>query len=395
MRGCYRVILFCVCCFLGFSQDLHASRIYFLLNDIGYPETCIIPLSDPAEIALARDKAANGPGTDSWVVVKVSAGSDGINSDYYAPGRPLWSWHVSDFFGFAEITAEACQTPIFFVEDDVNYWANLPQTCFGLGVIEELTELNEYNLLVSKSGTGGGTVSSSTTGIDCGLDCVEMYLNGTTVWLTATPDPDSSFGGWTGGGCSGLGDCSVTLNTDTNVTAIFDILLPPTSSFSSSTISGAAPLIVDFADTSAYNPTSWSWNFGDGGTSTEQNPRHMYESPGTYTVSLTANNSSGSDTITMTNYISASPCPNQAVRVDVDYFDYIQSGYNSALAGDTITLEIQGVSFTEDLTFGNNVDVTLSGGNNCDYTDSAMGTKVNGSLTIIDGKVIGENIVIQ
>jgi len=386
-------MVICVCFLLGFSQDLHAARVYFLLHD-GYPETCIMPLTDPAEIALARDKAVNGPGMDSWVVVKVAAGSDGINSDYYAFGRPLWSWHVADFFGFAEITAEGCQTPIKFVEYDVNYWANQQTTCFGLGVIEELTELNEYTLLVNKSGTGSGTVTSSVPGLDCGPDCDELYLNGTMVWLTATPASGSAFGNWSGG-CSGSGDCAVTMDSDTTVTAIFVALLPPTASFSSSTTSGDAPLIVDFIDTSANNPTSWSWNFGDSETSAAQHPRHMYESAGTYTVSLTASNSSGSDTTTMIDYISASACPNQAVRVvDLGDFDYIQSAYASALAGDTITLEIQGVNFTEDLSFGNNVDVTLSGGNNCEYTERAMGTKIKGSLTIIEGKVTVDNIVL-
>ena len=62
--------------------------------------------------------------------------------------------------------------------------------------------------------------------------------------------------------------------------------------------------IVEFADLSNYNPTSWLWNFGDGNTSTEQHPTHIYESNGVYSVSLTATNDYGSDETTVSNAIS-------------------------------------------------------------------------------------------
>ena len=56
------------------------------------------------------------------------------------------------------------------------------------------------------------------------------------------------------------------------------------------------PVTVSFTDLSANAPTSWSWDFGDGGTSTEQNPTHQYVLPGHRTISLTATNEGGSDT---------------------------------------------------------------------------------------------------
>lgn len=61
---------------------------------------------------------------------------------------------------------------------------------------------------------------------------------------------------------------------------------------------------VQFYDRSTNAPQSWSWNFGDGNTSTEQNPTHQYAVNGTYTVSLTATNSFGNNTNTKTNYIT-------------------------------------------------------------------------------------------
>ena len=55
---------------------------------------------------------------------------------------------------------------------------------------------------------------------------------------------------------------------------------------------------MSFTDTSLNDPTSWSWDFGDGGSSTAQNPSHSYESAGLYTITLTATNAEGDDTTT-------------------------------------------------------------------------------------------------
>lgn len=79
---------------------------------------------------------------------------------------------------------------------------------------------------------------------------------------------------------------------------------PPTAAFVGSPTSGDAPLSVDFTDQSTGNPTSWSWNFGDMGTSSSQNPSHTYTGVGTYTVTLTVSNAYGSDDEVKTNYIT-------------------------------------------------------------------------------------------
>ena len=79
---------------------------------------------------------------------------------------------------------------------------------------------------------------------------------------------------------------------------------PPVAAFTGTPTSGELPLYVSFTDQSTENPTSWSWTFGDGGTSTAQNPGHTYTSAGVYTVTLTATNAYGSDGETKTNYIT-------------------------------------------------------------------------------------------
>ncbi|HEY3361478.1 MAG TPA: PKD domain-containing protein [Methanosarcina sp.] len=73
--------------------------------------------------------------------------------------------------------------------------------------------------------------------------------------------------------------------------------------FTSNVTSGKAPLTVAFTDKSKGTLTSWAWNFGDGASSTEQNPIHQYSQEGKYKVTLTVTNAAGSSTTTKTNYI--------------------------------------------------------------------------------------------
>jgi PKD repeat protein len=70
---------------------------------------------------------------------------------------------------------------------------------------------------------------------------------------------------------------------------------------------GVVPLVVQFTDTSTGYPTSWAWDFENDGTvdSTDQNPSHTYDTPGTYTVNLTVANPDGNDTAVKPAFITA------------------------------------------------------------------------------------------
>jgi hypothetical protein len=81
-----------------------------------------------------------------------------------------------------------------------------------------------YALTVIKSGTGSGMVTSSPAGINCGSNCSGSYEQGTSVTLTASADGGSTFTGWSGGGCSGTDPCTISLNSDTTITASFVLL---------------------------------------------------------------------------------------------------------------------------------------------------------------------------
>lgn len=70
------------------------------------------------------------------------------------------------------------------------------------------------------------------------------------------------------------------------------------AAFSLSSPSPTAGASVTFNDQSSGSPTTWSWTFGDGGSSASKNPIHVYALPGTYTVSLTASNATTSSSST-------------------------------------------------------------------------------------------------
>lgn len=83
-----------------------------------------------------------------------------------------------------------------------------------------------------------------------------------------------------------------------------------TADFIANPVSGPAPLTIRFNDTSTHAPTSWAWDFGDGGISTDQNPSHTYATAGTYDVGLTATNVMGSNRTLKTGYVTVtSPEP--------------------------------------------------------------------------------------
>ena len=81
------------------------------------------------------------------------------------------------------------------------------------------TQPQTSTLLIALTGTGGGTVTSSPSGIDCGAICAASFKNGTAITLTGDRDATSTFTGWSGGGCSGTDNCTVTLSTNTVVSA--------------------------------------------------------------------------------------------------------------------------------------------------------------------------------
>src|SRR5256712_12382286 len=107
--------------------------------------------------------------------------------------------------------------------------------------VAAIFDLQTFALTVSNAGTGSGTVTSTPVGITCGTSCSWSYASGTMALLTATPAADSTFDGWSGGGCTGTGPCTVTLTAATEVTATFSVQTFTLTAIPSGTGSGAIP----------------------------------------------------------------------------------------------------------------------------------------------------------
>jgi PKD repeat protein len=112
---------------------------------------------------------------------------------------------------------------------------------------------------------------------------------------------------------------------DSTFTRVVTIVFPPVAGFSAGNTQGCAPLTVQFNDESSESTTNWAWTFdgGNPGTSAEQNPEVVYETAGTYSVTLIVTNPLGNDTIQQDDIVVILGGP--------------QAGFNAAILGKDVT----------------------------------------------------------
>lgn len=133
---------------------------------------------------------------------------------------------------------------------------------------------------------------------------------------------------------TGNGPCPS--NSDT---VVFTILQPPTAAFTASAVCvNQATYFNDASIVSSGSIVSWSWNFGDASTSTQQNPIHTYGASGTYTVMLVVTSSNGcKDTVLQTvtvNLLPTAAFANTAqCFVDSVYFTDLSSIGSGSITG--------------------------------------------------------------
>ena len=157
-------------------------------------------------------KAGDGQGTVTSSPAGIDCGSD-CTEDYTSGTSVTLTAAPASGSNFAGFTGGGCSGAATTCTVTVDQARNVTATFNAV----------PRTLTVAKEGQGQGTVTSSPAGIDCGSDCTEDYANGTMVTLTAAPDSNSSFAGFTGGGCTGTPtSCTVTLDAAKTVTATFD-----------------------------------------------------------------------------------------------------------------------------------------------------------------------------
>jgi PKD repeat protein len=96
--------------------------------------------------------------------------------------------------------------------------------------------------------------------------------------------------------------------TKTSAAAMLNVIAIPVAAFTANLTNGAAPLTVNFTNLTT-GATNYSWDFGDGNFSGALNPSKVYTNPGRYSVTLIASGLAGINSLTRTNYVSASIPP--------------------------------------------------------------------------------------
>ncbi len=180
-----------LCSFLSAAAAGDEVR-WFVVSEIPPVErnqSYLLPLSDPDEIAQARQLIAEGPGgsVGSIVSARLVGGSDGFNRDVRAPGGPLWSWHVTELLGFADLTIELCDGWPGLVEEDVDgFIANTGATvCFwGYTITEELESAPGYRATRLDS---GAWFNPATSGQGILFEVLEEIGQLFAAWFTFAP----------------------------------------------------------------------------------------------------------------------------------------------------------------------------------------------------------------
>ncbi|MGE0561485.1 MAG: PKD domain-containing protein, partial [Flavobacteriales bacterium] len=181
-----------------------------------------------------------------------------------------------------------------------------------------------------------------------------VYSNATTATLNIT-GASLPMNGYTYR-CVVSGNCAPMATSNSASLTVNAAGSVPVANFSVNKTTICAGESINFTDLSTNTPTSWSWDFGDGGMSSSQNTTYTYNTPGTYAVTLTATNASGSDDEVKTNLIT------------VNVFDDASFNYSSS-------------TYCQD---GVDPTPTISGTQGGTFTRSPVGLAINSSTGIID-----------
>jgi PKD repeat protein len=175
----------------------------------------------------------------------------------------------------------------------------------------------------------------------------------------------------------------------------------PTASFSSTQDDSGPPYTVNFTNSStAYDqPLSYEWDFDNDelADSNLVNPSYVYDHPGTYAAQLTVTDSDGSIvSLIMTQYIAAtdeSGCTDAYVKSEAVGYSSLQDAYTEASNGALIMA--RSINLGETLSFDRALNVTISGGHNCDYTAKEGKTIISGNVTVSSGVLILEDFILE
>jgi gliding motility-associated-like protein len=233
--------------------------------------------ADNADIDVFYDQATDGP----W---------DGL-AKWNSPSAALWN-------NMGTVTASVAATYNDNKKATWSDWSNSPyilsraKLADPVFVCQDVCENSSGNVFTASGAAPGDSYVWSTP-------------SGTTITSGAGSNSITVDWGTTGGTITVIDTNSVGCFSDP-VSCTVNVSAPPVAAFDTA----STGFTVNFSDLSTGGATSWSWDFGDGSSSTSQNPSHPYSANGIYTVCLTAINSNG--------------CADSVCRtVDLDVFEFV------------------------------------------------------------------------
>jgi hypothetical protein len=212
----YRIVLAGMILSLGFgrggSTTAHARQAAISSNQVYLPLLMRnFPTNRDQTLTVFWDVSGNGSGT----VISSPSGINCASTCSYA------------FPYNTTVTLTASPTPSSVFAGWSGSGCSGSGTCVvTMNAAKSVTatfNLNYHELVVGISGTGTGGVVSSPEGIVCPGTCIYSFPNNTVVTLTATPNLLSIFEGWSQGACSGTGTCQITMDSNQQALATFNI----------------------------------------------------------------------------------------------------------------------------------------------------------------------------
>src|SRR5688572_30026987 len=133
------------------AASARGGTVYFLVTELPgqefHHDSFVLPLTDPAHIAHARELVRFGPSVGETIVfADIVAGRDEINRDLLEPGKPAYSWHVSEFTAFGDFGIELVDGHPTYVEQNLSEWIDNTD---GTGLDRKSTRLNSSHSQIS------------------------------------------------------------------------------------------------------------------------------------------------------------------------------------------------------------------------------------------------------
>jgi len=257
--------------------------------------------------------------------------------------------------------------------------------------VTNVTYADRFILTVQKEGGGNGTVSAPAgtgSGINCGSQCSETYLNNTTVSLSWEAAEFSSFIGWSGA-CSGTGFCVVTMDGVKNVTATFADNTPPDTAITSWPANPTTSTAFSFSFTSTEPGSTFECRLGG---SAWDNCAPPYSDSIVYAQCSTCRADSQ-----LSFAVRAKDQNGNYDPAPASYSWTINHPLSSPIDAvlDNGLVQLLAEEFTADLIFSREIAFTLRGGYSADYLTQTGTTIFHGSVTIASGSIIIDSITIQ